>query len=145
MYDPSSLPTIDSLDVLVLSFFPSNSEHDFLRKRDGFPILMSTRVTDSRVVDSVAQLWRDLPSHEQSRCHTPPFGIRFHMADTVILEASICWHCDNIWIVENDEFKGYEFAAHSHPSQTLLRLLRYLSGEYLSNGSMDSYSVNDYL
>lgn len=147
MYDPTQLPEIDQVEVLTLGFeFGEESTLSRLSTGwDGFPIHLATIVVDPRVVTAIADLWRTLPTDEQARCHIPAYGVRFFADNIMILQASICWECNNIWMLIGEERTSYHFNGQSEPAQRLLRLLRYLSGEYLNLDPPDSLSINDYL
>jgi len=57
------------------------------------------------------------------RCHNPPFALRFFSGDGLILTASLCWHCNNILIMENGQSKGAKFDGGADVSRQLFRLL----------------------
>ena len=57
----------------------------------------------------------------------PPFALRFFAEGNVILEASLCWGCNNIWLLEGETFSVYEFDARAEASQELLDVLTAIS------------------
>ena len=71
-------------------------------------------------------LWNRLPAGRQARCHVPPFGFRFFNQSELVLQASVCWMCNNIsGNVSGDEF-WYAFNADAPVSQELLRAAKAL-------------------
>ena len=142
-YDMNLTPEVDSVDVLVLGY--NKGEKLILPISDRFDIHSTTHISEKRVVNAIGDLWRNLAPGEQDRCHIPPYGLRFHQGDTKILEASICWECNNILITLPDGAAGYSFDGKSESAQKLLRLLRYLSGEYLKHNPGTALSLDDYL
>ncbi|HLO86169.1 MAG TPA: hypothetical protein VK203_14330 [Nostocaceae cyanobacterium] len=75
----------------------------------------------------IARLWRQLPPDEQMRCHIPPFGLRFYIGNKLLVQGSVCWQCNNIYVEENGEDLVYEFDAQHPHSQQLLALLQLLA------------------
>ena len=87
------LPDIDAVDVLDLGGnFPSMS---------GDLIISSRIVTvEGELAQQVAHLWRQLTPGMSARCHMPPFGLRFYVKEKLVLQASMCWECDNMYLWE---------------------------------------------
>ena len=92
-YGASSLPPITSVDVVSLRGIPSNQVSDYMLEARDSP---GVRLT-GEAAQAIASLWRRLPPRTQMRCHIPPYGLRFRSEETVILQASICWKCNNIF------------------------------------------------
>lgn len=128
MYNPQELPEVDKVAVLVLGQREDEGESRLYTIKDGFLIVAEVIIEDANIT-KIVDLWRQLPQHEQDRCHFPPFGLRFFQNNTQLLEASICWECNNIWINLHDEADGYNFDARSNPAQQLFALLKQLSGQ----------------
>jgi len=146
-YHPHELPAVDEIHVLVVSALPSAalSLPILATGFDGFAIHSETKVVDEEAVNLVATAWRQLPFEEQSRCHVPHYGIRFLQRGALLLEGSICWRCNNIFIRLPEGRTFYGFDAESEPATRLLKLLRYLSGEYLQSNPWTLLSLKDYL
>jgi hypothetical protein len=127
-YQQASLGAVDCVDILVLAGAPRNDNLPRLQTGfDGFPIKASHVIRGTNA-EKIAQLWRTLPpTTNPARCHVPPFGLRFYQAETLLLEASLCWQCSNIFIVIADEKAGYIFDPKHKISQELLKLLKKLS------------------
>ena len=78
---------------------------------------------EGELAQEVASLWRQLPYAEQMRCHLPPYALRFWRGADVVLTASICWRCNNIWITEGAERKYAHFDGEADISQHLFHRL----------------------
>jgi hypothetical protein len=77
---------------------------------------------EGKAIQEIAHLFRQLPSGDPARCHTPLFGLRFGTEDSLQRQCSICWECNNIY----GDFQ-YDFDAEASISQNLLALLTQLS------------------
>jgi len=120
-YHPSTLGRIDAVDVVA--FDPRarvGGVSEFIRSSG---VLGEVRLTDVDA-ERIAALWRKLPSGEQARCHNPPFGLRFWLFGEKLLEASICWECDNVYGYAGDEMLHFEFDARAPVSESLLEQCR---------------------
>ena len=119
-FSPKQLSEIDAVDVVNLKGVHPNRVSEFMPNAVG---ASHVRVADE-LAQQIADLWRKLPLGEQSRCHIPPFGLRFHFNGELQLQASICWKCDNI----SGDAKGnsfwYAFDAQHETSQKLLALCK---------------------
>ena len=73
--------------------------------------------------EEIAALWNELPPGQQDRCHVPPFGLRFFSGAQLILEASVCWDCSNIFGVADGSIFSFEFDASAPASKALLTRL----------------------
>lgn len=105
-FQPSFLPEIDSVEVIVLS----GSDAAMRAKEPGD--LGTVFLGD--VAQRIAECWRALPSGDQARCHIPPFGLIFRREGLVVCAASICWQCNNIHMTVAGQKGTYEFEA-EHP------------------------------
>lgn len=138
MYDLKQMPEFDAVDILTLV-------QDYDSQSLSFYAIHTVHAIDERVIIAINDLWRRLPYFGQDRCHFPPYGLRFYQKDAIILEASICWECNNIWIELPDSKSHYEFNGNSAPAQKLLYLLKYLSGDYLKENPPLGFFLDDYL
>jgi hypothetical protein len=91
-YSPASLCSITSVEVVSLKGIDFDEVEDYMADGSDVPSVMLYGEDAQRIAD----LWRSLPAGQQSRCHDPPFGLRFFSGKQVICEASICWECNNI-------------------------------------------------
>lgn len=88
---PSSLPPIDEVAIFPLRGIEPNRVSEYMHHLAGAPSVRP----DGAAAQEIASLWRALPPGEMMRCHTPPFGVRFSAAGRVVVEASLCWRCNN--------------------------------------------------
>ena len=112
---PEKLPEVSTIDILILD---GSGAIEGLNILDDAP---RKRIED-HAVQEIANLFRQLPSGNPARCHTPPFGLRFYTEDGLQRQCSICWECNNIY----GDFQ-YDFDAEDSISQNLLALLTQLS------------------
>jgi hypothetical protein len=112
---PEKLPEVSAIDILVLD---GNGALEGLNILDNAP---HKRIKD-RAAQEIANLFRQLPSGNPARCHTPAFGLRFYTEDGLQRQCSICWECNNIY----GDFQ-YDFDAEDSISKNLLALLTELS------------------
>ena len=111
------LPNIDVVEVLDLGGeFPSISA--------GF--INSSRNTkiEGELAQTIVNLFRQLTPGESARCHIPPFGLRFYFNKQLVLQASICWECDNMYIWKDDNRLLYGLNLQQPSSKHLLALLK---------------------
>jgi hypothetical protein len=124
LYDPATLGDVDRIDVVAISAdTPVGSVNDFVRSE---AVEGEVRLTDSTDVERIASLWRALPSGEQARCHAPPFGLRFWLAGKKLLEASICWDCDNVYGYVDNQPLHFAFDSKAPVSVSLLMQCRHM-------------------
>jgi hypothetical protein len=122
-YQPASLPEIDVVEIVDLKGLQPDRVNEYMRMAKNAPFTL----IEGENAQKIACLWRHLPHDEQMRCHMPPFGLRFYLGKQLLIEGSVCWECNNIFVVENDEDVAYTFDAQHPYSQELLSLLRQLS------------------
>jgi hypothetical protein len=127
-YEPSQLPDVDAVDLVDLKRLQPNRVSEYMGIAKDAP---HVRVK-GETAQKIASLWRQLPADEQMRCHFPPFGLRFFMEDKLLVQGSICWECNNIFVQENGEESAYKFdGLHAH-SQQLLSLLKQIADQSFS-------------
>jgi hypothetical protein len=114
----STLPPIDSVEVLVIS-----GDYEPSRRGASIPGNTVAKLT-GELAQQVAQLWRSLPDGEQMRCHNPRHGLRFYCGESVLLEAAICFECNNISIIANGRHEWVAFDGQAPSSQRLLAMIR---------------------
>lgn len=129
-YEPTQLPDVDTVEVLILAGSTDRSLAQFLpftqvfavRDWERFRVSYSIKVSGD-VAHEIAELWRHLPPAGQFKCHFPPLGLRFYAEGLLLLEASICWQCNNILLKTNGNNTVYEFNGRHEVSQKLLAKL----------------------
>ena len=80
----------------------------------------------------IAGLYRQLEPDMQYRCHLPPYGFKFHLVNSNVVIASLCWRCNNaaVWISSSlHKTTGFTFNGESQPALELLNICR----RYLPN------------
>ena len=80
-YDRSKTGDVDRVEVIVLRY-----------PRADRAVLLCPPPQ----VPEIVRLWRLLPTGVQARCHIPAYGLRFYNGETQVLEATLCWRCNNI-------------------------------------------------
>ncbi len=119
-YSPASLPPITSVEVVDLGGIVADQVDQYMQCA-----IDATSVTlRGNDAQRIAELWRLLPRGNQSRCHMPPYGLRFWSGERVVCEASLCWECDNIFGVSEGRSIHYEFDANQPSSKALFAELR---------------------
>lgn len=111
---PEKLSKVSTIDILIL---------DGRGALEGMKILDNAphKLIEGQAVQEIVNLFRQLPSGNPARCHTPPLGLRFYTVDGLQRQCSICWECNNIY----GDFQ-YDFDAKDSISQDLLALLTQL-------------------
>lgn len=116
-YNPKQLSEIDSIEIVNLSGLDVTAHHYMNGTESAQCVWVS-----SETAQEIARLWRELPYSEQMRCHIPPFGLRFYNNGSLLLQASICWQCNNIFGEAGGEKIFYKFDAEHPISQRLLNI-----------------------
>ena len=109
---------VTEVEVVVLTGSKSDRVSDFMEtaaKSDAPRVKLL-----GRDAGLIANLWNALPPGHQDRCHIPPFGLRFFSAGTLLLEASLCWECNNIFGIADGARFSFEFDASAAASVELL-------------------------
>lgn len=119
-YEPASLPQVDLVEIVDVSRCDRSAD-GFFAAAASSPCAQLSR-NDG---EAATALWRTLPLGEPMRCHLPPYLIRFHRGGALVLEASLCWRCNNASGRTNSgERFGFAFDGKSDPARELLALLR---------------------
>jgi hypothetical protein len=124
-FAPSSLPAVDAVEVVNLRGVDPNRVDEFMAAAKDAKYV---RLVGDKA-QRIAAAWRNLPEGEQARCHIPPFGLRFYAGRELILEASICWQCNNIAGKAGAEGVFFEFDGEHAQSRELLAMLKQAMGE----------------
>ena len=130
-YSPATLPDVDAVELVDLR----NIEADIVSQYMLYAADVAGTPCDSESVNTIVSAWRLLPSGESERCHVPPIGFRFFVAGAIVLEASVCWRCNNLYGIENGADVYCTFDAESKPAQELLMLgKRVIGNEVIGDG-----------
>lgn len=118
-YDPATLGPIDAVDVVALAPVATGRLPGSARLMgDCHEVLV-----EGRQAEEIARLWRSLPPGEPKRCHVPPFRLRFRRAGSIVVEAGLCWQCNNAIGTMGDEDIGFVFDAEAPVSRQLFGVL----------------------
>lgn len=110
--DPATLPAIDAVEIFSIDGWPLSEVN--------LQEVPCVRLSGNDA-ERITALWRALPPGEGSRCHIPPFALRFFAQGKLVCEASICWRCDNIHCRTGTTEFGLEFDGSQPTSRELLR------------------------
>jgi hypothetical protein len=123
-YDPATLPEVDAVDVVLLEGAAPEGgpANDFIRSRAARPEIRLTGVDAERIAD----LWRALSPGESARCHIPPYGLRFWRGPQLVVEASLCWQCNNAYGYLGAEATSFAFDSKAMAAVALLMQLRHV-------------------
>ena len=84
------LPHIDKVELLKLKLIEDQWNGDIL----------ATKVLQGAEAQRVASLWRrQTYTSSQSACHNPAYAIKFYSQGKLLVYASICWSCNNIFMM----------------------------------------------
>jgi hypothetical protein len=119
-YDPKHLQEIDYVEVVKLGYVKVNTVSEYMLKAKFADFVRINNETSQQIT----RLWRNLPASEQMRCHNPPFGLRFYKNEILILQASICWECNNIFGDEIGQSLHYKFDGEHKISKQLLLICK---------------------
>ena len=119
-FSPTQLLEIDAVDVVNLKDIDSDRVSEYMPNATNAPHVQLT----GEPAQQIANLWRHLPPGAFARCHIPPFGLRFYRNGELLLQASICWQCDNIFGGAQGDGFSCSFDAQHGTSQKLLVLCK---------------------
>jgi hypothetical protein len=119
-YQPCGLPDIDGAEVVLLQGIGPSRVSGYMGAAEHAPHVVLSD-TDAQLA---ARLWRNLPGGAQDRCHVPTYGVRFMRAGAPILQASICWECNNAFGSDLLGELHFEFDASAAIAQQLLQLFQ---------------------
>lgn len=119
-YRPSTLPEADRIEVVDLSGLSPRFVSGYMAESSNAPVIVVT----GEQTAAICALWRLLPEQpDMMRCHIPPYGLRFFFQDLLLLEGSVCWRCDNIYLTTGNKEYCYKFDGASEPAQALYALI----------------------
>ncbi len=120
---PANLSQIDAVEIVLVRDLKPDSVDRYLEGADQAPCIKTAPDDAMSIVD----IFRQLPSGEQARCHVPTFGLRFLAGEKAICRVSICWRCNNIYGDQEGSPIHFGFDARAGVSQKLLAKLRAIS------------------
>jgi hypothetical protein len=110
------LTNVDAVEVVDLEGVRPAPPHDYMAAASK---ARHVRL-DGTDAAAIVTVWNRLPAGRQARCHVPPFGFRFLEEGDVVVEASVCWRCNNVAGKEGDDEFWYEFDAEAPEAVELL-------------------------
>jgi hypothetical protein len=97
-----NLPRIDKVELLKLKLIEDRWNGDIL----------ATKVLTGADARKVASLWRrQTYTSALAACHNPAYAIKFYSQGKLLVYASVCWSCNNIFLItpqltETQSFRG---------------------------------------
>jgi hypothetical protein len=124
-YVTSSLPPITSVEAIDLRDLSPNPVDQAMQEASDRPGVKFGDKAGQRV----ASLWRELPPGPQARCPLQHHGLRFFSEHGLILKASICWQCSNLFGDFRGEDFSYAFDGEASVSNILFTMIRRTLGD----------------
>ena len=99
-----NLPRIDKVELLKLKLTEDRWDGEVL----------STKVLKGAAAQKVASLWRrQTYTSALAACHYPGYAIKFYSHGKLLVYASVCWSCNNIFMItpkltRTQSFRGYD-------------------------------------
>jgi hypothetical protein len=85
-----NLPYIDRVELLHLKTKDDQWNGEIL----------ATKVLRGTAAQRVASLWRSQTYNLRvSACHNPDYAIKFYVRGKLLMYASVCWGCNNIFMI----------------------------------------------
>ncbi|MEL6110890.1 MAG: hypothetical protein AAFU85_33200 [Planctomycetota bacterium] len=130
-YDPKTLSHVDHVEVVVIRV---ESPGEIMRASDVSDFGEAFRC-EAEFVKPMVAAWRGLTTGMSARCHIPPFGFRFLSNETLLLSASVCWRCNNLYGSSGSERLFYAFESNGDAALQLLELAKQVTGHEPSSES----------
>jgi hypothetical protein len=93
--------------------------------------IINRKTVGGTQAQNIADCWRMLPRSPwlSMMCHNPPYGLRFRTNGKLILDTTICWHCQNYdFLIPGNATKSglveWGFDGNSQAAKLLLKLLQ---------------------
>jgi hypothetical protein len=99
-----NLPKVDRVEILKLKLAGDAWNGDIL----------ATKVLEGAGAQKVASLWRrQTYTSALAACHNPAYAIKFYSRGRLLAYASVCWSCNNIFMITpnlkmTQSFRGYD-------------------------------------
>ena len=115
------MPEIDEVEVVLLKGTKNQSYDE--SKIDEY-VSGGSRTVTGQDAQNIADMWRMLPRNPKygMLCFGPVYGLRFRDKGKLILETTICWHC-NHYTLSPTLFGGSPEMAFDGESKVALTLL----------------------
>lgn len=85
-----SLPAIDKVEIIKLSKSP--------KEQNAPTEIVGTRFVEGKKAKNIATVWRKLKwdFEGQAACHEPGYEVKFYSKGKLLVNASVCWSCNNV-------------------------------------------------
>ena len=99
-----NLPPIDKVELLKLKLTDDRWNGEIL----------ATKVLKGTDARKVATLWRrQTYTSGLAACHYPAYAVKFYARGKLLVYASVCWSCNNIFMIapkltRTQSFRGYD-------------------------------------
>ena len=122
------LPEVDEAKIMLLGGL-KDDHAPFLESGISYYKILGETTLHGKDAEAVAENWRYLPRNPRlsDSCHNPLYAIQFRQEGKLILQTTICWHCNNhsISTTENPWIDiEFGFDGSSRISQALLSTLK---------------------
>jgi hypothetical protein len=123
------LPPVDEVRVILLGGL-KNDHAPFLESGISYYKILGQATLHDKDAQIVAQNWRLLPRNPLlgDLCHSPLYAFQFRDHGRLLLQTTICWHCNNYSLSTSETpWMDVEFGfdASSRISQALLQTLEH--------------------
>jgi hypothetical protein len=110
-----NLPAIDKIELLKLELKDDRWDGE----------IVATKVLRGNEAKKVASLWRRQTYNSNvSACHEPAYAIKFYYRERLIVYASVCWSCNNMYFITPDLHGTQNFAGGDKRGEQLSEIFR---------------------
>lgn len=99
-----NLPRVDRVEILKLKLVEDEWNGEVL----------ATKILEGAEAQKAASLWRrQTYTSSLAACHNPAYAIKFYAQGRLLAYASVCWSCNNIFMITpklemTQSFRGYD-------------------------------------
>jgi hypothetical protein len=111
-----NLPPIDKIELFKLE--EKEDEHSASK-------IVDTRVLKGAKAQTIASLWRrQTYTSSDSACHEPGYAIKFYDRGKLLVYASVCWSCNNMYFIIPNLHRTQNFAGYDKKGEQLSEIFR---------------------
>jgi hypothetical protein len=112
-----NLPRIDRVELLQLKL---TGERDQWNGE-----ILATKVLQGTKAQRVASLWRKQTyTQSDSACHEPGYAIKFYSRRRLLVYATVCWACDNMFFITPELKRTQNFEGGNKLGEQLYEVFR---------------------